>query len=37
MKIVYEILEDLKEGLTKSELETFHKVITHIKNKAEQI
>jgi DNA-binding MarR family transcriptional regulator len=37
MKIVYEILEDLKEGLTKSELETFHKVINHIKNKAGQI
>jgi MarR family transcriptional regulator for hemolysin len=34
MKIVYEIINEVQQGLTPSEIDTFHKVINHIKSNA---
>ncbi len=34
MKIVYEIISEVQQGLTPSEINTFHKVISHIKSNA---
>jgi len=34
MKIVYEIINEIQQGLTQSEIDTFHKVINHIMRNA---
>jgi len=36
-KIEVELRTELKEGLTKEEMKTFYKVVSHIKTKAEQM
>ena len=37
LKIEFELTEELQQGLSKSELDTFYKVIEHIRNKAKQL
>ena len=37
LKIDTELREELKEGLSKEDMKTFYKVVTHIKAKAEQL
>ena len=37
MKIVVELMEELQQGLSKSDLDTFYKVVNHIKSKAEEL
>ena len=37
LKIEAELREELKAGLTKEEMRTFYKVVSHIKAKAEQL
>ncbi len=37
LKIDTELREELKEGLSKEDMKTFYKVVTHIKYKAEQL
>ena len=37
MKIVYELLEEIQQGLTQSDIDTFHKVVNHIKSKVEKL
>lgn len=37
MKIAFELMEELQQGLTKSDLDTFYKVVNHIKSKAEKL
>jgi MarR family transcriptional regulator, transcriptional regulator for hemolysin len=37
MKIVYQLMEDIQEGLTQFEIDTFHKVVNHIKATAEKL
>lgn len=37
MKIVREMMEELQQGLTESDLETFRKVVNQIKNNAEKL
>lgn len=34
MKVVYEMMEEIQQGLTQSEIDTFHKVVGHLKNNA---
>ncbi len=36
-KIVFKVMEELEEGLTPSEIETFHKVVDHVTNKAKNL
>jgi MarR family transcriptional regulator, transcriptional regulator for hemolysin len=37
LKIEFELTEELQLGLSKSELDTFYKVIDHIRNKAQHL
>jgi MarR family transcriptional regulator for hemolysin len=37
MKVVYEMMEDLQQGLTQSEIDIFQKVVNHLSNIAERI
>lgn len=37
MKIIFELMEDVQQGLSQAEIDTFHKVVSHIKNKAEKL
>ena len=37
MKIVYELMENMQQGLTQPEIDTFHKVVNHIKSTAEKL
>ncbi len=37
MKIVYDALAEIQTGLTQSEIDTFYKVIIHLKNNAEKL
>lgn len=37
MKIVVELMEELQQGLSRSDLDTFYKVVNHIKSKAEEL
>jgi MarR family transcriptional regulator, transcriptional regulator for hemolysin len=37
LKIEIELMEELQQGLTASDMETFYKVINHIKNNAEKL
>ena len=37
MKIVYDVMADIQTGLTQSEIDTFYKVIIHLKNNAEKL
>jgi MarR family transcriptional regulator for hemolysin len=34
MKVVYDMMEELQQGLTQSEIDNFHKVVGHLKNNA---
>lgn len=34
MKVYFDLMEELQEGLTPSEIDTFHKIINHIKDAA---
>ena len=37
LKIEFELMEELQQGLSKSDLDTFYKVINHIRSKAEKL
>jgi len=37
LKIEFELMEELRNGLSKSDLNTFYKVIDHIRSKAEKL
>lgn len=37
MKIVFEMMADIQKGLTQEEIETFHKVVGHIRSNAEKL
>ena len=37
MKIVNELMEELEQGLTRSEIDTFYKVVAHFKNNVEKL
>jgi len=37
MKIVFELMEELQQGLTSSDMNTFYKVVNHIKSSAEKL
>jgi MarR family transcriptional regulator for hemolysin len=37
MKIVKELMEELAQGLSKSEIDTFYKVVTHFQSTAEKL
>ena len=37
MKIVYELMENMQQGLTQPEIDIFHKVVNHIKSTAEKL
>ncbi|MCX6224880.1 MAG: MarR family winged helix-turn-helix transcriptional regulator [Bacteroidia bacterium] len=37
MKIVFELMENIQQGLTQEEIDTFHKVVSHIKGNAEKL
>ncbi len=37
MKVVHDLMKGLQEGLAASDFDTFHKVVRHIKDKAEKL
>ena len=37
LEIEFKLINELKEGLSKSDIDTFYKVVNHIRNKAEKI
>ncbi|HBX52571.1 MAG: hypothetical protein A2W98_10055 [Bacteroidetes bacterium GWF2_33_38] len=37
LKIEFELMEELQQGLSKSDLDTFYKVINHIRSRAEKL
>lgn len=37
MQIVYDLMDEVEDGLTESDLQTFYKVVSHIKEKAEKM
>ena len=37
MKIVNELMEEIQQGLTPSDMDTFHRVVRHIKNNTEKL
>jgi MarR family transcriptional regulator, transcriptional regulator for hemolysin len=37
MKVVHELMNDVQQGLTQSEIDTFHKVVNQIKSNAEEL
>ncbi|MBI9068441.1 MAG: MarR family transcriptional regulator [Salinivirgaceae bacterium] len=37
MRVVHELMEEMQQGLTQNDIDTFHKVVNHIKCKAEKL
>jgi MarR family transcriptional regulator, transcriptional regulator for hemolysin len=37
MKVVYELMKDIQQGLSPSDIETFHKVVNHTRSNAKQL
>jgi MarR family transcriptional regulator, transcriptional regulator for hemolysin len=37
LEIEFKLIEELKEGLSESDIDTFYNVVNHIKNKAEKL
>lgn len=37
MRVVHELMDEIQQGLTQDEIDTFHKVVNHLKCKAENL